>query len=88
MPVKSVTMSVAVMTEVLDMVARKGADRDLVLRTCGLDPSILADRDGFVSTAAIARFLEEAVVATADDCFGLPIRLLCRRISLQTAGSR
>jgi AraC-like DNA-binding protein len=71
MPGKSMTMSVAVMTGVLDMVARKGTDPDLVLRTCGLDRSILADRDGFVSTGAIARFLEEAALATADDCFGL-----------------
>jgi AraC-like DNA-binding protein len=36
-----------------------------------LNPSLLANRDGFIPCTVFARLLEEAARATGDDCFGL-----------------
>jgi AraC-like DNA-binding protein len=64
-------ISVAAMTGLLEAIRDAGADPDQVLRTFELEPSVLADVDGFIPCSVFARILEEAARATGDDCFGL-----------------
>ena len=64
-------ISVAAMTGLLEAIRDAGADPDQVLRTFELEPSVLANVDGFIPCAVFARILEEAARATGDDCFGL-----------------
>ena len=64
-------ISVAAMTGLLEAMRDAGADPDQVLRTFELEPSVLADVDGFIPCSVFARILEEAARATGDDCFGL-----------------
>jgi len=58
-------------TGLVEMITSKGGDADQILRGCGLAPSALTKPDGFIATAQMARLLEDAAQATADDCFGL-----------------
>ena len=64
-------ISVAAMTGLLEAIRDAGADPDQVLRTFALEPSVLANVEGFIPCAVFARILEEAARATRDDCFGL-----------------
>ena len=64
-------ISVAAMTGLLEAIRDAGVDPDQVLRTFELEPSVLADVDGFIPCSVFARILEEAARATGDDCFGL-----------------
>ena len=64
-------ISVAAMTGLLEAIRDAGADPDQVLRTFEVEPSVLANAEGFIPCAVFARILEEAARATGDDCFGL-----------------
>lgn len=64
-------ISVAAMTGLLPAISAAGADPDRFLRTFELEPSVLANADGFIPCAVFARVLEEAARVTGDDCFGL-----------------
>jgi AraC-like DNA-binding protein len=64
-------ISVAAMTGLLEAIRDAGADPDQVLRTFELEPSVLANVDGFIPCSVFARILEEAARATGDECFGL-----------------
>ena len=64
-------ISVAAMTGLLEAIRDAGADPDQVLRTFEVEPSVLANVEGFIPCAVFARILEEAARATGDDCFGL-----------------
>ena len=64
-------ISVAAMTGLLEAIRDAGADPDQILRTFEVEPSVLANAEGFIPCAVFARILEEAARATGDDCFGL-----------------
>ena len=64
-------ISVAAMTGLLEAIRDAGADPDQVLRTFEVEPSVLANAEGFIPCAVFAGILEEAARATGDDCFGL-----------------
>jgi len=64
-------ISVAAMTGLLEAIRDAGADPDQVLRTFEVEPSVLANAEGFIPCAVFARILEEAARVTGDDCFGL-----------------
>jgi AraC-like DNA-binding protein len=64
-------ISVAAMSGLLEAISAAGANPDQVLRTFELDPSVLANAEGFIPCAVFAQILEEAARATGDDCFGL-----------------
>ena len=67
----SPTVSVAVTRGLLDRIVAAGGDPDQILRTAGLQRSLLARPDGLIPTSAFACVLNEAARATGDDCFGL-----------------
>jgi len=64
-------ISVAAMTGLDEAIRAAGADPDQILRTFALEPSVLANGDGFIPCAVFAGILEEGARATGDDCFGL-----------------
>ena len=64
-------ISVAAMTGLLEAIRDAGADPDQVLRIFEVEPSVLANVDGFIPCSLFALILEEAARATGDDCFGL-----------------
>jgi len=64
-------ISLTVATGLVDAIAAAGVTPERVLRTLGLERSILANPDGFIASSTFANLLETAARETADDCFGL-----------------
>jgi AraC-like DNA-binding protein len=64
-------ISLAAATGLMDAIAAAGGNSARVLRTVGLDRSVLAKRDEFIPSSIFARLLEAAAQETGDDCFGL-----------------
>jgi AraC-like DNA-binding protein len=64
-------ISIAATTGLLEAITDAGGNPDQILREIGLERSVLTNSDGFISVAILARFLEQAARATADDCLGL-----------------
>jgi AraC-like DNA-binding protein len=64
-------ISLTVATGLVDAIAAAGVTPERVLRTLGLERSILANPDGFIASSTFANLLEAAARETADDCFGL-----------------
>jgi len=54
-----------------DAIEAAGRDPDEILRAVGLDRAAVADRHGFIPSAAFTLALEEAARVTGDECFGL-----------------
>ena len=64
-------ISVAAATGLLDAIAAAGGNPDQILRTVGLERSVLATADAFIASTTFSWLLEEASRATGDKCFGL-----------------
>jgi AraC-like DNA-binding protein len=64
-------ISATAMTGLVEAIRGAGADPDQVLRTLDLDPTVLANSEGFIPCSTFACLLEEAARVTGDDCFGL-----------------
>ena len=64
-------ISVAATTGVLEAITAAGGNAEQILARVGLNASLLANLDEFISCEAFARLLEEAARDTGDDCFGL-----------------
>ena len=64
-------ISVAATAGLLEAIAARGGDPDLILRKFGIDRSAFSEPEGFIPSSIFAGVLEEAAQATADDCFGL-----------------
>jgi AraC-like DNA-binding protein len=64
-------ISLAAAVGLTDAIRAAGADPDRVLRSVGVDRSVLSRPDGFIPWFAFSQILEEAARATGDDCFGL-----------------
>src|SRR5215475_2991092 len=64
-------ISLSAANGLLEAIERAGGDVDLVLQRVGLDRRGLSNPHLFMPDADFARLLEEAAIATGDDCFGL-----------------
>jgi AraC-like DNA-binding protein len=64
-------ISVAAATGLLEAIAARGGDPDQILRKFRIDRSAFSEPEGFIPSSIFAGVLEEAALATADDCFGL-----------------
>ena len=64
-------ISVAATAGLLDLIAARGGNSDQILQALGTDRSVFSDFDGFIPSFIMIRILEEAALATGDDCFGL-----------------
>ncbi len=64
-------ISLAAAAGLTERIKAAGGDPDQILRSLGLDRSVLTSPDGFIACSDFARILEEAALATGDECFGL-----------------
>ncbi len=64
-------ISVAAATGLIEAIAARGGDPDQILRKFRIDRSAFSEPEGFIPSSIFAGVLEEAALATADDCFGL-----------------
>lgn len=64
-------MSSAAATGLAEVIEAAGRDPDDILRSVGLDRTIVTDRHAFIPSAAFTLALEEAARVTGDECFGL-----------------
>ncbi|HXJ84508.1 MAG TPA: AraC family transcriptional regulator [Candidatus Methylomirabilis sp.] len=64
-------ISLAAATGLVEAIKVAGTDPDELLRAFGLDRSTVSDPHRYMPASDFARLLEEAALATGDDCFGL-----------------
>jgi AraC-like DNA-binding protein len=64
-------VSVSVTTGLCDAIAAAGGQTDRVLRSAGVERSLLLRPHGFIRSSAFSRLLEESARSTGDSCFGL-----------------
>jgi AraC-like DNA-binding protein len=65
------TISVSAMAGLPEAIRAAGGEPAQILRSLGIDRSVLSNPEGYIASSIFIRILEEAARATGDDCFGL-----------------
>jgi AraC-like DNA-binding protein len=65
------TISVSAMAGLPEAIRAAGGEPEQILRSLGIDRSVLSNPEGYIASSIFIRILEEAARATGDDCFGL-----------------